>query len=148
VGGFLGYGFIKRGRRARSDGSRVPVAMGRFNLEGAIGRRPMTRAETRREKAFHSPSSSHQPVSPFRGFQTPVFLSFSASLRLCARSLLHGYGSAALPLCARSLLQGPLPRVRASHDPGLSASIPPGCPRAGGVGVGLASMDQCDHPGR
>jgi hypothetical protein len=52
-------------------------------------------AETRRERAFHSPSSSHQAVSPFRGSQTPISLPFSASLPLCARSLLNGYGQAA-----------------------------------------------------
>jgi hypothetical protein len=65
----------------------------------------MTRAETRRrgEKGFdHTLSSSHQAVSPFRGFQTPIFLSFSASLRLCARSLLHGYGSDSSPIALSS----------------------------------------------
>ena len=34
------------------------------------------------------------------------------------------------------------PRVRASHDPGLSAPIPPGCLHAGGVGAGRASWDK------
>ncbi len=40
------------------------------------------------------------------------------------------------------------PRVRASHDPGLSAPIPPGCPHAGGVGAGQALMRQGNHLGR
>jgi hypothetical protein len=40
------------------------------------------------------------------------------------------------------------PRVRASHEPGLSAPIPPGCPHAGGVGAGQALMRQGNHLGR
>ncbi len=46
------------------------------------------------------------------------------------------------PAGVRIPSQSAFPRVRASHDPGLSAPIPPGCLHAGGVGAGPASWDK------
>lgn len=62
------------------------------NLQGIEGffARSRRGAGTRREAAFHSPSSSHQAVGPLRVSRTPIVLLFSAALLLCARSLLHG----------------------------------------------------------
>jgi hypothetical protein len=131
VEGFLGHGFITGTARSvrwvESAGCHGALQPGRGDWKTANDSR--VDAVRRRERAFHSPSSSHQAVSPSRGFQTPIILSFSASLRLCARSL----------------LQGSLPRVRAAHDPGLSAPIPSGCLHAGGVGAGLGSKGQGDE---
>jgi hypothetical protein len=62
----------------------------------AVGCRRMTRAETRRRRGSGSSSSSHHKVIPFAVAQVSDFLSLSASLRLCAIYLLHGYGYAAL----------------------------------------------------
>jgi hypothetical protein len=98
-------------------------------------------AETRRERAFHSPSSSHQAVSPFRGFQTPIFLSFSASLRLCARSLPHGDGQdlVALPIASPDrggdvlVALGRRHFLRAKSGPGIGIGI------AIGIGIGIGS---------
>ena len=51
-------------------------------------------AEPQRKRAFQSSLSSHPTVIPYTVAQASDFLSLSASRRLCARFLLHGYGLA------------------------------------------------------